>query len=269
MFSASQKKNFLLRRFFDLLLRSFWLPLFSSSLQIYGELSLEDMRALTKCEQPTFTDCHGDPGWFAALLLSVYLLVSTVLLVNLLIASMASTYERVTSEANQLWAYQNAELLLEVGEDWILPAPFNVFYNLYLLGSAALGPIFRKINCRNARVWPWLGEAVRSLHRGGRHRSAANRRPKSARSVMEDDEGGPLRPQTSAECRLMATSSEIFLANENAANSLAPVTNSMLEMRRELTSAQQMLLHVENQLRQAERRRVTVTSAPSVSTPDS
>merc|ERR1719235_482898 len=100
---------------------------------IYGELFLEEMREQTNCTNPEFTDCSGDPGWFAAPLLAGYIMVANILLVNLLIAMMSSTYEAVESRALELWAYQNLDALVEARNSWILPAPFNVVRNLYLV----------------------------------------------------------------------------------------------------------------------------------------
>eukprot|EP00043_Microstomoeca_roanoka_P018007 m.190040 g.190040 ORF g.190040 m.190040 type:complete len:1456 (+) comp16751_c0_seq1:63-4430(+) len=100
--------------------------------QIYGELFLEEMLDKTNCLNPEFTECGGDSGWFAAPLLAAYIMIANILLVNLLIAMMSSTYEAVQSRALELWAYQNLDALFEVNTTWFLPAPFNVVRNVYL-----------------------------------------------------------------------------------------------------------------------------------------
>eukprot|EP01147_Barroeca_monosierra_P010504 gene10505-2632_t len=109
--------------------------LFIPYFQIYGELFLDDMREKTACPNIDFTDCGGHPGWFAAPLLAVYMLIANIVLVNLLIAMMSSTYEKVQSQALELWAYQNLDALNEVNETWFFPAPFHIIHNIYLVLS--------------------------------------------------------------------------------------------------------------------------------------
>ncbi|EGD74678.1 hypothetical protein PTSG_06043 [Salpingoeca rosetta] len=120
--------------------------------QIYGELFLEEMRDKTTCANMEFTDCGGDPGWFAAPLLAAYIMIANILLVNLLIAMMSSTYEAVQSRALELWAYQNLDALFEVKETWFLPAPFNIAHNVYLGFVWVLGLL--RSTCQPNKVAP-------------------------------------------------------------------------------------------------------------------
>lgn len=98
------------------------------------------------------------------LLLVVFMLVANILLVNLLIAMMSSTYERVEGEAKRVWALQSAELLDEftqrypcrllirllTSHRWFFPTPFHIFRNIYLAGRWVHDRFFR--DCCSNRI---------------------------------------------------------------------------------------------------------------------
>jgi len=67
------------------------------------------------------------------LLLLCYLLITTVVLVNLLIAQMSETYTSFLANADEEWAYQRAGLILEFKDDYraTWPPPLNLFSMTY------------------------------------------------------------------------------------------------------------------------------------------
>ena len=73
------------------------------------------------------------------LLLWIYLLVTTVVLVNLLIAQMSETYERSLAQGRQEWYFQRAAVVLEYKDTLgkSVPPPFNLVH-LLLRGVFAI-----------------------------------------------------------------------------------------------------------------------------------
>ena len=77
-----------------------------------------------------YVDDALDPGMvIAPTLLWVYLFITTVVLVNLLIAQMSDTYSRVTGEGLLVWQFERAQLINEFKDTKPpLPPPFNVIW---------------------------------------------------------------------------------------------------------------------------------------------
>lgn len=188
------------------------------------------MRAETNCIHDEFTACGGDPGWFAAFLLAVYLLVSSILLVNLLIASMASTYERVKSEAHEIWAYQNAEALIEIQSGWLVPAPFSLLLNMYILARA---------------MWRWIAFRCGCVSRVGVE--ARSSRPLASsmdlQGVALSSVSAEPDEQTSEECRFMARCTDDALRAEQSEDRLKTLGDTLLAVREDIRLTQLMLSH--------------------------
>eukprot|EP00049_Salpingoeca_infusionum_P025689 m.21225 g.21225 ORF g.21225 m.21225 type:complete len:1390 (-) comp8262_c0_seq1:191-4360(-) len=134
--------------------------LFMPYFQIYGELFLEEMREFTECTELEFSNCaNNDIGWFAAVLLAIYLMVANILLVNLLIAMMSKTYEDVQDTAEEHWALMALDALLEYDSTWFLPAPFNIIYHL----SRPFTWLYRRSKCCHCgRIEPMRLDAEES-----------------------------------------------------------------------------------------------------------
>ena len=68
----------------------------------------------------------------APTLLWVYMLIATIVLVNLLIAQMSRTYEDVMQDSKIRWQYARAEIILEFKDSKApLPPPFNTCWMLF------------------------------------------------------------------------------------------------------------------------------------------
>jgi hypothetical protein len=87
---------------------------------MYGEMDLERMTAGLGYEMPA--------RLLGPLLLWVYMFISTIVLVNLLIAQMSDAYNRVTSAGLLRWHYQRAAFVLEYKDmKMALPPPLTLF----------------------------------------------------------------------------------------------------------------------------------------------
>lgn len=94
--------------------------------QMFGNLFLEDIHADSQCIGPAiFQSCGYSNHEILPLLAGIYLLMTNVVLVNLLIAMMAHTYEEVQADAALLWRMQEFDLLEEYCQKSRLPNPFG------------------------------------------------------------------------------------------------------------------------------------------------
>eukprot|EP00735_Rhodelphis_limneticus_P013732 TRINITY_DN7688_c0_g1::TRINITY_DN7688_c0_g1_i1::g.18577::m.18577 TRINITY_DN7688_c0_g1::TRINITY_DN7688_c0_g1_i1::g.18577 ORF type:complete len:1325 (-),score=524.01,sp/Q2WEA5/TRPM1_RAT/26.08/2e-109,Ion_trans/PF00520.26/1.7e-11,Ank_2/PF12796.2/0.062,Ank_2/PF12796.2/5.8e+03,PKD_channel/PF08016.7/0.077,Ank_4/PF13637.1/0.36,Ank_4/PF13637.1/3.5e+03,Ank_4/PF13637.1/1e+04,Ank_3/PF13606.1/0.32,Ank_3/PF13606.1/1.5e+04,Ank_3/PF13606.1/1.1e+04 TRINITY_DN7688_c0_g1_i1:302-4276(-) len=83
--------------------------------QSYGELFLEDMEAYP----------------LSRALLVVYMIIANILLVNLLIAMMGSTYESVGEKAKVVWLFEMFDTTDEFKEKPLMPPPFVLFIRIF------------------------------------------------------------------------------------------------------------------------------------------
>eukprot|EP00004_Rigifila_ramosa_P013728 TRINITY_DN3064_c0_g1_i3.p1 TRINITY_DN3064_c0_g1~~TRINITY_DN3064_c0_g1_i3.p1 ORF type:complete len:927 (-),score=260.92 TRINITY_DN3064_c0_g1_i3:30-2810(-) len=75
-------------------------------------------------------------------LLGIYVIVANVLLVNLLIAMMSDTYQKMSERSKEVWRFMRYGLVKEYEDRPLLPPPFSFFYHIY---SFSRWVIFRKI----------------------------------------------------------------------------------------------------------------------------
>jgi hypothetical protein len=106
----------------------FYRPIF----QAYGETFLDVIHEESDCLGAGFTSCSGNT-YLYMLVMVVYLLVANILLVNLLIAMMSSTYERVNEQAYQIWSLQYTEMFEEFTDKFGVPPPFTFVINIFRL----------------------------------------------------------------------------------------------------------------------------------------
>lgn len=99
-------------------------PLWQPFWGLFGDFDLEAM------EENTPFGAY-DINFAAPVLLWVYMFLTTIMLVNLLIAQMSDTYARVSAEGNKRWQFQRAQLILEYKDlKAPLPQPLNALWAL-------------------------------------------------------------------------------------------------------------------------------------------
>ena len=98
--------------------RAFSRPIFTPVWSLVGFFNEIDLPTQTGAENPTRV--------LMPLLLFLYL-VAVVVLVNLLIAAMAETYQRVKESSTLYWLFERAQLIQEFKRKGALPPPLNIF----------------------------------------------------------------------------------------------------------------------------------------------
>eukprot|EP00036_Acanthoecidae_sp_10tr_P011064 CAMPEP_0182922766 /NCGR_PEP_ID=MMETSP0105_2-20130417/5009_1 /TAXON_ID=81532 ORGANISM="Acanthoeca-like sp., Strain 10tr" /NCGR_SAMPLE_ID=MMETSP0105_2 /ASSEMBLY_ACC=CAM_ASM_000205 /LENGTH=1794 /DNA_ID=CAMNT_0025060417 /DNA_START=266 /DNA_END=5650 /DNA_ORIENTATION=+ len=105
--------------------------IFKPMFNAIGETFVQEIQAHTSCLGEDFTQCDDWSAYIVLVLLVAYLVISNILLVNLLIAMMAQTYEKLSENSTAIWSVQNIDLLEEFRELLPLPPPLNLIYNVY------------------------------------------------------------------------------------------------------------------------------------------
>ena len=83
-------------------------------------------------DQYSYDDCKDTNGqWIALSLYVIYILLLTVLLLNLLIAIFTNTFEDIESESDKIWKFQRYNLIYEYFQKTIFVPPFTFVYYLY------------------------------------------------------------------------------------------------------------------------------------------
>eukprot|EP00055_Hartaetosiga_balthica_P013583 m.70395 g.70395 ORF g.70395 m.70395 type:complete len:1603 (-) comp8308_c0_seq3:3281-8089(-) len=114
----------------------FYIPYF----QMYGEMNLDTLEAASGCSTQItdgvpYENCDSSNGFLVPFLLSIYTLLSAILLVNLLIAMFTTTYEEIQEKAEKLYHLQQYDIYLEYKERSPLPGPLVLFHHMYLIIS--------------------------------------------------------------------------------------------------------------------------------------
>lgn len=87
----------------------------------------------------------GQPDWTLILFkvfFGVYMLVTVVVLINLLIAMMSDTYQRIQAQSDIEWKYGLAKLIRNMAKTSGTPSPLNLF-------EAPISWMYKK--CKKAR----------------------------------------------------------------------------------------------------------------------
>eukprot|EP00041_Stephanoeca_diplocostata_P023643 m.586302 g.586302 ORF g.586302 m.586302 type:complete len:1876 (+) comp22342_c1_seq4:279-5906(+) len=103
-----------------------------------GDTFVEEIQSHTQCLGEDFTQCDDWSAYLVLVLLIMYLIISNILLVNLLIAMMANTYQQLEDRSIDIWSIQNIDLLEEFRELLPLPPPLNLVYNIFDVLFASL-----------------------------------------------------------------------------------------------------------------------------------
>jgi len=102
------------------------------------------------------------PSFIVPFFVWIYSFLSTVVLVNLLIAQMSSTYERVKENSAEFWEFHRVSLIREYKDNKDpLPPPFNVLWYLYIMLNRLCGKDERA-HSRGFK-WPRKRQGVPSL----------------------------------------------------------------------------------------------------------
>ena len=78
---------------------------------------------------------HRSPVWTITLVKSVfgiYLVVTLIVLINLLIAMMSDTYQRIQAQSDTEWKFGRAKLFRNMNKTSATPSPLNLFTKLFV-----------------------------------------------------------------------------------------------------------------------------------------
>ncbi|KAL7850194.1 hypothetical protein SRHO_G00195430 [Serrasalmus rhombeus] len=112
-------------------------------LHIYGQIPLDEIDAHKRGEKPCTNNVtlihegaepcpQSEANWLVLILLSVYLLVTNVLLLNLLIAMFSYTFSKVQEHSDVHWKFQRYNLIVEYHSRPCLAPPFIIISHLHL-----------------------------------------------------------------------------------------------------------------------------------------
>uniref|UniRef100_A0A8C0JCP3 Ion transport domain-containing protein n=1 Tax=Chelonoidis abingdonii TaxID=106734 RepID=A0A8C0JCP3_CHEAB len=89
---------------------------------LFGLVDPESLPSLTRTPQFTFV--------IIRFVFGVYLIVTLIVLINLLIAMMSDTYQRIQAQSDTEWKFGRAMLIRDMTRKSGTPSPFNLFTNL-------------------------------------------------------------------------------------------------------------------------------------------
>ncbi|KAK3091760.1 hypothetical protein FSP39_022436 [Pinctada imbricata] len=110
--------------------------------KIYGEPSLEMIELVepdcsfnsTVYEETSMPRCPSPVGQrIVPILMAIYMLFSSVLLINLVIAMFSYTFKKVQDESDQHWHFLRYKVITEYAGRPILPPPFILLNHAYLI----------------------------------------------------------------------------------------------------------------------------------------
>lgn len=76
--------------------------------------------------------------WVSPVVMSLYLLVANILLINLLIAVFNNIFNEVNAISHQVWMFQRFTVVMEYEQKPVLPPPFILLSHLYMLAQFVL-----------------------------------------------------------------------------------------------------------------------------------
>uniref|UniRef100_A0AAY5F5E7 Transient receptor potential cation channel, subfamily M, member 4a n=1 Tax=Electrophorus electricus TaxID=8005 RepID=A0AAY5F5E7_ELEEL len=108
-------------------------------LHIYGQIPLDELDGEKTCTnnvsliQQGAEPCpQSEANWLVLILLSIYLLVTNVLLLNLLIAMFSYTFNKVQENSDVYWKFQRYNLIVEYHSRPCLAPPLIIISHLHL-----------------------------------------------------------------------------------------------------------------------------------------
>lgn len=114
---------------------------FKPYFMIYGELFASDIDP--PCGNGTKPDGSFDPDmppcetgrWLNPLLMTCYLLVANILLLNLLIAVFNSIFLRTNVYSHQIWKFNRFSVVMEYEQKPALPPPLIIFSHFFFIAK--------------------------------------------------------------------------------------------------------------------------------------
>uniref|UniRef100_A0AAY5ETQ0 Transient receptor potential cation channel, subfamily M, member 4a n=1 Tax=Electrophorus electricus TaxID=8005 RepID=A0AAY5ETQ0_ELEEL len=112
-------------------------------LHIYGQIPLDELDVLKRGEKTCTNNVsliqqgaepcpQSEANWLVLILLSIYLLVTNVLLLNLLIAMFSYTFNKVQENSDVYWKFQRYNLIVEYHSRPCLAPPLIIISHLHL-----------------------------------------------------------------------------------------------------------------------------------------
>ena len=126
--------------------------------------------------------------WMVTVFQFVYWVVTIVILMNLLIAMMASTYQKVSDNAEAEYQMQFAKIVKENYETTVLPVPLNMFEHLanHLASRCQKRQELGKISLRWGRHYTWPASSLPfQLKMAARKVQVKKETEKAARKLRE------------------------------------------------------------------------------------
>lgn len=98
---------------------------------LYGEVFADSINP--PCgDEPGMDPCQTG-RWIPVVVMSIYLLVANILLINLLIAVFNNIFIEVNAISHQVWMFQRFTVVMEYEQKPVLPPPLIVLCHVYLL----------------------------------------------------------------------------------------------------------------------------------------
>ncbi|XP_043535645.1 transient receptor potential cation channel subfamily M member 4a [Chiloscyllium plagiosum] len=112
-------------------------------LQIFGQIPLDELDAtrfpsrcpdnLTEGSEEELSTCtNAYANWLVILLLTIFLLIANILLVNLLIAMFSYTFNKVQEKSDIYWKFQRYNLVVEYHKRPALAPPFIILSHIHI-----------------------------------------------------------------------------------------------------------------------------------------
>ncbi|KAK0422426.1 hypothetical protein QR680_007566 [Steinernema hermaphroditum] len=95
-------------------------------------------------------------GWIPPILMTIFLLVANILLINMLIAIFNHIFNETNAMSQQVWLFQRYQQVMEYENTPVVPPPFIILIHMYMLGQFLTTcaqrrkySIHRKKNCKS------------------------------------------------------------------------------------------------------------------------
>uniref|UniRef100_A0AC35U2P5 LSDAT_euk domain-containing protein n=1 Tax=Rhabditophanes sp. KR3021 TaxID=114890 RepID=A0AC35U2P5_9BILA len=73
--------------------------------------------------------------WFSPILMTIFLLISNILLMSMLIAIFNHIFDSTNNISQQIWLFQRYRQVMEYESTPFVPPPFVIFYHFYMIGK--------------------------------------------------------------------------------------------------------------------------------------